>query len=147
MPYSELKNSPVASSEPPAPTHGDARNPVKVFFDGGCPLCRREIDHYRRLSALGPIEWIDIAIDDDALRNHGLTREAAMARFHVLDTADQWQTGVPAFLELWSHLPVYRWMARILRASRLENLLDKVYVRFASWRLRRRCDNDSCSTN
>ena len=147
MAYSELKNSPVTSSEPPALTHGEAQNPVKVFFDGACPLCRREIDHYRRLSALGPIVWIDIANDDGALSDHGLTREAAMARFHVLDAAGQWQTGAFAFLELWSQLPAYRWLARIVRASHLENPLDKLYARFANWRLRRRCDNESCSTN
>jgi hypothetical protein len=26
----------------------DVRYKSVVFFDGGCPMCRREIDHYRR---------------------------------------------------------------------------------------------------
>ncbi len=115
-----------------------------VFFDGGCPMCRREIDHYRRLRGADRLEWIDISRDDAGLARHGLHRSIAMARFHVLDRRGVWQTGAWGFAEMWSHLPTYRWLARIVRTLRLLPLIDRAYVGFAAWRLRRRCNADTC---
>lgn len=115
-----------------------------VFFDGGCPLCRREIDHYRRLRGAERLQWIDIANDDQALARHGLHRTLAMARFHVLDRNGAWQTGAWGFAELWSHLPAYRWLASLVRTLGLLPSLGWAYRRFAAWRLRRRCDTDTC---
>lgn len=117
-----------------------------VFFDGGCALCRREIAHYRKRRGADRLLWIDITQDETMLASHGLSRAHAMARFHVLDAAGNWHTGAWGFVELWSHLPVYRWLARLLRALRLVPLLDRAYSHFAHWRLQRRCDAVSCNT-
>ena len=115
-----------------------------VFFDGGCPLCMREIAHYRRLDRDGQIEWVDITRRPEQLAAHGLSLYTAMARFHVLDSRGVWQTGAWGFNEMWSHLPYYRWLARLLSALRLISLLDKAYAGFARWRLRSRCGADGC---
>lgn len=122
-----------------------AASPV-VFYDGKCPLCRREIEHYRRLRGAEQLIWIDITRDDAVLASHGLQRETAMARLHVLDTAGQWRTGAWGFVELWSHLPAYRWLARILSMFRLVPALDWLYTRFARWRLQQRCVAGSCNS-
>ena len=109
-----------------------------VFYDGLCPLCSREIAHYRRLRGADTLlHWVDITQDEHVLAEYGLQREAAMARFHVRDAAGRWQTGAWGFAELWSHLPAYRWLARSLRTLRLLPLLDWVYSGFARWRVRR----------
>ena len=39
---------------------------VTLFWDGGCPLCRREIAYYKTLDANGQVDWVDI----DAVRPH-----------------------------------------------------------------------------
>jgi len=116
-----------------------------VFFDGGCPLCSREIAHYRRLRGAGSLCWVDISTDDAALKFFGIDREAAMARFHVLDRRGYWQTGAWGFAELWSNLPAYRWLSVALRKLHLVSMLDKAYVRFARWRLGRMCTNGACN--
>lgn len=118
-----------------------------VFYDGACPLCRREIAHYRKLRGATRVSWIDIAHDDASLEAHGLRREVALARFHVRDRAGHWHSGAWAFAELWSNLAGYRWLAAGLRAMRLLPLLDRAYVHFARWRLRRRCSADRCDLN
>ena len=117
-----------------------------VFFDGGCALCRREIDHYRRVQGAGRIEWVDITHNTAVLAAYGLEPAAAMARLHVRDIEGRWQTGVWGFAELWSHLRGYRWLAWLLRATPVVPLLDLAYTRFARWRLRRRCSDGSCAT-
>ncbi len=81
------------------------------------------------------------------LAANGLCKDNAMARFHLRDAAGNWHTGAGGFIELWSHLPSYRWLAGLLRSLHLVAALDRVYSHFARWRLRRRCDPNSCNTD
>lgn len=117
-----------------------------VFYDGGCMLCRREIGYYQRLDRAGRLVWFDISGSGAELEGYGITREQAMARFHVLDGLGRWQTGAWGFAELWSHLPYFRAVGRLVRWLRLEAPTDFVYRHFARWRLRRRCASGSCSS-
>jgi predicted DCC family thiol-disulfide oxidoreductase YuxK len=126
-------------------TQNSAPRPV-VFYDGDCPLCRREIAHYRRLDSEARLCWIDAAADTEALARHGLSLQAAMAELHVLDTAGRWQRGVDAFLVIWQHLPGYRWLGRLIRGLRMRRPLGFLYCRFAAWRYGRRCSADGCLT-
>ena len=34
-----------------------------MFYDGGCPLCSREVAHYRRLDRRNNVSWVDIHDD------------------------------------------------------------------------------------
>ncbi len=118
-----------------------------VFFDGGCSMCSREIAHYRKLRGADQIRWIDVSGANSAINQYGLSRSIAMARFHVLDKNGCWQIGAWGFAELWSHLPAYRWLAHIVRSLHMLPILDLAYNHFARWRLRKRCVNESCSTD
>jgi predicted DCC family thiol-disulfide oxidoreductase YuxK len=118
-----------------------------VLFDGGCPMCSREIAHYRRRRGADRIDWIDIATADALQARYGVSPDDAMARFHVRDPRGCWQTGAWGFVELWSHLATYRWLAGAMRSLRLTGILDFAYTGFARWRLRRRCDETSCTTD
>jgi len=129
-------------TQPPLPGGSPA---ATVFFDGACSLCRKEIAHYRRLTGADQLGWVDVSEAGAALEHYGLSQKAAMARLHVLDAAGNWQTGAWGFAELWSHLPAYRWLAATLRFSRTLPLLDRAYIHFARWRLRRRCDDGFCT--
>lgn len=115
-----------------------------VFFDGGCPLCHREIGHYRRVDRTGRLRWVDAAGEADSLAGYGLSIEDAMAELHVLDEAGQWQRGVDAFLIIWNNLPAYRWLAKLVSVTGLHRPLRVVYRRFAAWRYRRRCASGGC---
>jgi len=118
----------------------------KVFYDGSCPMCRREIAHYLKLKSAPNLEWIDISQRQNLLGDYGVDYATAMTRFHVLDAQKQWQTGAYGFAEMWSHLAGYRWLARLLRILKLLPLLDAAYVQFARWRIKQRCQSDSCAT-
>ena len=118
------------------------KHKITMFYDGGCPLCRREVQHYRRLDRGRGVNWVDISVQADQLESHHLSHEAAMARLHVLDSEGQMQTGAAAFVALWSGLPYYRWLARFIRSFGLVPLLERLYAPFARWRLSRR--SNSC---
>ena len=116
-----------------------------VFYDGGCPLCRREIAHYRRIDSAERLVWVDAVNKPETLAEHGLTLERAMAELHVLDGDGCWQRGVDAFLVIWQQLPAYRWLAKLVTALGLRRPLGFVYRHFAAWRYRQRCESDSCT--
>jgi predicted DCC family thiol-disulfide oxidoreductase YuxK len=126
--------------------HSEPDLPV-VFFDGGYPLCRREIAHYRRIDTAKRLCWVDAAGEPEALSRHGLCLEAAMAQLHVLHGTGHWHRCIDAFLVIWQQLPAYRWLAKIITALGLRRPLAFAYRHFAAWRNRRRCGDHGCSGN
>lgn len=117
-----------------------------MYFDGGCPLCRREVAHYRRLDRAGRVRWLDISTPSATLAAEGIHLEQAMARLHVRDRSGALHTGAAAFVVLWAELPYFRWVARTIRALGLVPLLELAYRPFARWRLRhRRCAGAACA--
>lgn len=102
---------------------------LSVFYDGGCPLCSREIAWYRRRQKAESIHWLDVSQCDCPLPDH-LSRDLALAKFHVLRSDGKTLSGAGAFVELWSQTPGLRWVARWSRRLRLEPLLEWGYQRF-----------------
>lgn len=87
----------------------------KVYFDGSCPLCRREIDFYRRRDGAEEIGWIDVSIETYRGGAGAPDCAAAMKRFHVMRTDGVLVTGGAAFAELWAALPGLRLAGIIFR--------------------------------
>jgi predicted DCC family thiol-disulfide oxidoreductase YuxK len=78
---------------------------MKVYFDGGCRVCSREIDFYRRKRGSEKIQWVDISKSNFDARSEGLDPKTIMRVFHVRDERGNLITGVPAFIEIWKRLP------------------------------------------
>ncbi len=118
---------------------------LKTFFDGGCPLCSREIAHYRKIDRAGCIQWVDITQEADVLKSVGLDLPSAMRRLHVQEADGRVLSGVEAFIAIWRRLPRWRWLARLVSGLRLTRPLEWAYVRFAERRFRRRCADGACA--
>ena len=82
-----------------------------VYFDGSCPLCRAEINYYRRSDHSGGLCFVDVS-GSDVLVPYGLTQRRAMERFHVRTGDGALLSGAAAFVEVWARLPRWRWAAR-----------------------------------
>jgi predicted DCC family thiol-disulfide oxidoreductase YuxK len=89
---------------------------ITIFYDGSCPLCRREIAHYLRRDRAGRLEALDIAADPAPLAPLGISPRDAMAALHVRDAAGRILIGAAAFLAIWDMLPRWRLLARAIRA-------------------------------
>ena len=109
---------------------------LTVFYDAACPLCHREIAFYRRREGADRICWIDVNSQDCGELAPGLSKERALARFHVLDGEGRLISGGPAFARLWQALPGFRFYGRILGRAPLVWLLDPAYNLFLRLRPR-----------
>ncbi|MGV6810502.1 MAG: thiol-disulfide oxidoreductase DCC family protein [bacterium] len=116
-----------------------------MFYDGGCPLCRKEVAHYIKLDHQQRIAWLDIHADPSVLEPYAISQAHAMQRLHALDREGKVQSGAWAFATIWADLPYYRHLATVVRTLRLLPLIDFAYRHFAKWRYRSRCKTGYCS--
>lgn len=98
-----------------------------MFYDGACPLCRREIDWYRQLRGASRIAWLDVSrIETDQVAPD-LCTVAALERFHVRAPDGQLLSGARAFAELWANLPRLQLAGKLLRRPWLLPVVEQLY--------------------
>jgi predicted DCC family thiol-disulfide oxidoreductase YuxK len=101
-----------------------------LYFDGDCPLCRREIALYRRQAGANEIEWVDAATCDPSAFGPGLDRDAALARIHARAADGTLVSGAAAFMAMWHRLPRFRWLATVASTRPVLALLEGAYSAF-----------------
>jgi predicted DCC family thiol-disulfide oxidoreductase YuxK len=99
---------------------------LTVWYDGDCPLCRREIALMRRLDRRGAIEFID-ATDGDA--SCPIDRRDLLARFHAREDGHL-LSGAAAFAAMWRAIPILRPLGLAARQPIVLGLLERVYIGF-----------------
>jgi uncharacterized protein len=120
---------------------------AQVYFNGECPVCRAEMDHYAALCARTRphVEFIDASQHPDDFADCGLRREHLQRRVYIRDGAGRVISGMPALIALWSTLPGYRLLSRLFtlpvlrQASVLlyDHLVSPNLARWAERRARR----------
>jgi predicted DCC family thiol-disulfide oxidoreductase YuxK len=122
--------------------------PLTVYFDGLCPLCSREIAHYRKRLTGEDVRFVDITDPSFDAAAHGLDTRQVHRVMHIKE-GDRLRTGLDAFVALWQRVPGFGWLARLARKPVAHQLLTAAYHAFAfvrPWlpRRKRRCDAGTC---
>jgi predicted DCC family thiol-disulfide oxidoreductase YuxK len=117
----------------------------EVFYDGACPLCRREIEMLKRMDRWGRVRTTDIsspAFDPPAI---GKTYADLMARIHGRLADGTWVEGVEVFRQLYGAVGCWP-LVLLTRLPGVSQLLDLGYRFFARHRLRLtgRCTAETC---
>jgi predicted DCC family thiol-disulfide oxidoreductase YuxK len=107
---------------------------VEVFYDGECPLCRREIDLLRRFDRRKRIRFTDIAAGEFRPEDYGKTMDQLMAEIHGRLPDGRWVIGVEVFRQLYAALGLGPVVA-VTRLPGLSHGLDFAYRFFAKRRL------------
>ena len=108
----------------------DERPGLTVYYDGGCPICAREIGMYRSCRGADRIAWVDAdAVSGDTVAP-GLSRHDALGRFHVIDRSGRAFSGGAAFSALWRSLPAFSMLGRILSCWPFSIMLEGIYRLF-----------------
>lgn len=128
--------------------------PVKVLYDGQCPICVTEIRFLQFIqenirNRPGKVDFIDISLPGyDGAKYNDVSYEMAMEEMHVIDEKNTVHRGIPAFAVMYSAVGV-GWMGRLLMWPPMRPWMDKSYDIFARNRLKwtgrgNECTNGRC---
>jgi predicted DCC family thiol-disulfide oxidoreductase YuxK len=111
---------------------------IKVFYDGQCGLCSKEIRHYQAIAPENTFEWLDItALSQSQLAQERLNRVEGLKHLHAKDHEGKLHIGVDAFILIWRALKRWRFLAAIVSTPGLYALTRIAYRWFAAWRFKR----------
>ena len=110
---------------------------IKVFYDGKCGLCSREIGHYMKISPPTTIVWHDIANEPQHLKMINVSQSDALRRLHVSDQTGTMHVGIDAFIAIWRKLPRWRLLALVCATPGIRSILSLLYNKFADWKFSR----------
>ncbi len=119
---------------------------VEVFYDGACPLCRREIALLRRWDKRNRIRFTDIAAAGFDPAIYGTSQGRLMAEIHGRDARGNWIVGVEVFRKLYAAVG-FGPLVAVTRWPLIRHALDAAYRLFAPYRLRLtgRCREGECA--
>ena len=84
----------------------------KVYFNNSCSVCRMEINHYKKFNE--KLGWIDVTNNKEAEKETARSSAELIRRLHVEQDGKIYQ-GIDAFLIVWSRLPKYRWLYKLVK--------------------------------
>ena len=85
---------------------------TKVYFNNSCSVCRMEINHYKKFNE--KLGWIDVTNNKEAQKETAKSSAELIRRLHVEQDGKIYQ-GIDAFLIVWSRLPKYRWLYKLVK--------------------------------
>ena len=97
---------------------------TRVLYNDTCPVCRFEIDGYRRRAVKDGLPIQFDALDEAAA--WGISPQDAARRLHVWHQGKV-LAGMPAFRALWSEMPRWKWAARVTGLPGIAPLTDWFY--------------------
>ena len=108
---------------------------LTLLFDGGCPLCLREVKFLRSRDTLENISFINIDSPNYQPDLYsGISYKEAMGRIHAINESGEILKDVAVFREAYRLIGL-GWIYAPTSWPILGSLIDQVYKLWAQWRL------------
>ena len=119
---------------------------IEVFFDGGCPLCVREIGLLRKWDRRGRIKFTDIDAPQFVATDYGKSQDDLMAQIYGRLPDGTWVRGVEVFRRLYAAVGLgpLVWVSRWPVISQLLGVGYAVFARNRLW-ITGRCETGTCA--
>ena len=108
------------------------KEPVKVYYNSACPVCKAGIESQKGKMTGCSIEWRDVDSNTQLVTGIHAEIEQVRERLHVVDERGQIHIGFDAFLVIWQHSPQEQWKAALLDLPVIKQLGRIVYNLFAA---------------
>jgi predicted DCC family thiol-disulfide oxidoreductase YuxK len=99
----------------------------EVLYNGQCPICAPEVAVYARDAQAVGADMAFTDLNQTDLTAWGLDADSAARRLHLRDSDGHVLAGVPAFIALWSAIPRWRWLARLVALPVIRTIAGLVY--------------------
>ena len=99
---------------------------LTIWYDGGCPLCLREIALMQRLDTRQRIQFVDLTGDAPC----PLDRRLMLERFHATLADGMTLSGAAAFAAMWREIPILRPIGLLAKSRSVLWLLERAYLFF-----------------
>ncbi|MGD9851786.1 MAG: thiol-disulfide oxidoreductase DCC family protein [Nitrospirales bacterium] len=109
--------------------------PLTVYFDGECPICRREIEVIKFFNRQDRLQFIDFSSSSYRSADHGLNQCDLARVIHARWSDGSLMAGVEVFSAMWEAVG-FGLLARFARRPTINKLLSRAYDWFARNRLR-----------
>ena len=108
---------------------------LTLLFDGGCPLCVREVQFLKRRDRQDRLAFVDIdAADYDPAAHAGISYRVAMGRIHAIAGSGEVLRDVAVFREAYRLIGL-GWLYAPTRWPLIGSVVDWVYGIWAARRL------------
>lgn len=108
---------------------------LTLLYDGGCPLCLREVNFLRKRDQHSRIAFVDINASDYSPEQHqGISYRQAMGRIHAIQGNGTVLKDVAVFREAYRLIGL-GWLYAPTAWPIIGPLADWVYGLWAQWRL------------
>ena len=109
---------------------------LTIFFDGGCPLCKREVDFLQSKNQKGALRFIDINTSDFCSDlKYGITYKQAMDRIHAMKSDGSVIKDIKVFQEAYSLIGL-GWIYAPTKLPILDKFIEFIYGLWAKYRLK-----------
>ena len=123
-------------------------NTIKVYFDGNCSLCSKEINYYKKIDKKNIFDFVNIYNDDTDLNKFGITKPEALMELHTLDKDGKIHKGVDSFILIWKNLSLlWRVLGIIVSFFPVYITAKFIYKKFAIQRFKKLGYCEIVSTN
>ena len=110
---------------------------TKVFYDGKCGLCSKEINYYKRIAPKNIFEWHDIASNPEKLKEIHVSQYDALMYLHATDQKSNLKIGVDAFILIWAQLKYWKILSILVKTPVVYTIAKITYKLFANYRFKR----------
>ena len=109
---------------------------LTIFFDGGCPLCKREVDFLQSRNEKGYLSFIDINSSDFPLDSKdGISYKQAMERIHALKSDGSVIKDIKVFQEAYTLIDL-GWIYAPTKIPIFDKFIEFIYGIWAKYRLK-----------
>lgn len=107
------------------------KNKTKVFYDGNCKICNREINFYKKLDNKKKIEWINIHGPFLKSSSENIDKKDLMRVLHLKTEDGKILKGVDAFIKIWSSIKYFGVFVPFLKIYPLKKFVNFIYMVWA----------------
>lgn len=100
---------------------------IKVFFDGNCKVCSKEVSFYDKYDKKNKFYWIDLNSKNNDLKELGIKKSELLKSLHIQLHDGKIIKGVNAFRVIWREYPFLKLLSYCLDFKIIRILARPIY--------------------